>query len=308
MVISVSRRTDIPAFFPEWLLHRLREEKVWVKNQWRAHHYSEISLSVDQIDGLVFWTKNPRPLMKYLEEINEMGHSFYFQFTLTPYPSSIEAYLPSKEELIETFCELSEVLGPHRVIWRYDPIFFTKEYTLERHQKEFERICSRLSGSTQRCVFSFLDLYASTERRMKNLFYQVPSEQEQIKMAESIAKICRDYEIYPFSCSEKQDFSEFGILPSSCIDSSLMAQINGKRKRVVKDKNQREKCGCAESIDIGCYDTCRHECIYCYARHKKSVAFFHDSSAPALDGWPNSDAVITKRKWKILPVQEESLF
>lgn len=308
MIISASRRTDVPAFFPEWLLQRLREEKVLVKNQWRAHHYSEVSLCVDQIDGLVFWTKNPKPLMKYLKEIREMGHSFYFQFTLTPYGENIEPNLPPKKELIETFCELSEEIGAERVIWRYDPIFFTEECSLEAHQKAFEEISASLAGYTQRCVFSFLDLYVSSERRMRNLSYQVPSPEEQIQMAEMIAQTCNKYQMSPFSCSEAQDFSDLGILPSSCIDSSLIAQISGKKKRFIKDKNQREKCGCAESIDIGCYDTCRYECIYCYARQKKKIEISYDPSSPALDGWPDSDAVITKRKWKNSPPEEESLF
>lgn len=278
-----------------------------VKNQRRAHHYSEVSLQAEQIDGLVFWTKNPRLLMRHLKEIEEMGHAFYFQFTLTPYGEDIEPHLPSKEELLEIFCELSKEIGAQRVIWRYDPIFFTKEYSLIKHQEEFEQMCKRLSGYTQCCVFSFLDLYISSERRMKNLSYQIPTQKEQMEMAEMIASIGQEYKISAFSCSEEQDFSELGILPSSCIDSSLMAQISRREKKFVKDKNQRKKCGCAESIDIGCYDTCRYECIYCYARHKKKIDTFHDPSAPALDGWPDSDAVITKRKWKVLPL-EESLF
>lgn len=307
MIISASRRTDIPAFFPKWLLRRLRAEKVLVKNPWRARHYSKISLAADQIDGLVFWTKNPKPLLKYLKEIKEMGHTFYFQFTLTPYPMKIERHLPRKEELIETFRELSDKLGPHQVIWRYDPIFFTEEYSLERHQKEFEQMCMRLAGYTQKCVFSFLDSYVSVERRMKAFSYHVPSREQQSRIAEVIARTCQKYQISPFACSEGQDFSEFGIFPSACIDSSLMAQISGRKKRFIKDKNQRDSCGCAESIDIGCYDTCRYECIYCYAWHKKKIERSHNPSAPALNGWPDADAVITERKWKISSL-EGSLF
>lgn len=308
MIISASRRTDIPAFFPEWMLQRLREEKVWVKNRWRSRHYSEVPLRADQIDGLVFWTKNPKPLMKYLKEIEEMGHAFYFQFTLTSYSEKIEPNLPSKKELVETFCELSELIGLERMIWRYDPIFFTEEYSLEVHQKAFEEMSASLAGYTQRCVFSFLDVYVSSERRMRKLSYQIPSSDEQIQMAEMIAQTCNKHQISPSSCSEVQSFSNLGIFPSSCIDSSLMAQISGKKKRFIKDKNQREKCGCAESVDIGCYDTCRYECIYCYARHKKQVETIYTPSSPALDGWPDSDAVVTKRKWKNSPPEEESLF
>ena len=158
MIISASRRTDIPAFYADWLINRIKEKYVLVRNPINIHQVSRISLSPDVVDGIVFWTKNPIPMMVYLTELDK--YTYYFQFTLTAYDNDVEPNIPSKNNvLIPAFRMLSKEIGRNRVIWRYDPIFFTEKYTLEYHCKYFRILAEKLGEYTEKCTISFLDLY-----------------------------------------------------------------------------------------------------------------------------------------------------
>ena len=156
MIISASRRTDIPAFYSEWLLNRLKEGYALVANPRNALRFSRVSLNPQTVDCLVFWTKNPAPMLPKLDEITAMGYPFYFQFTLTPYGQDIEQNLPDKKTLLQTFQALSRLLGAKRVIWRYDPVILTAQMNIEYHLQCFETFASALEGYTHRCIFSFL--------------------------------------------------------------------------------------------------------------------------------------------------------
>ena len=168
MIISASRRTDIPAYYADWFCNRIREGYVCVRNPMNFHQVSRIDLSPDVVDGIVFWTKNPLPLMARLEELR--GYTFYFQFTLTPYGKDVEPCVPSKNDVIlPAFQELSRRVGPERVIWRYDPILFTNRYTMDYHITFFSQLARRLEGYTRKCIISFVDLYRNTQTNMKGL-------------------------------------------------------------------------------------------------------------------------------------------
>lgn len=264
MVISASRRTDLPAFHSSWFFDRLEEGVVSVRNPYNHSQVREVSLSPDQVEGIVFWTKNPLPMLPHLDKLRD--YSYYFQFTLTPYGSEIEKNIPSKSQvLLPAFRQLSRLLGPERVIWRYDPILLSSRYTPEFHRDAFERMAAFLSGYTNRCVISFLDFYRNTASRLRQQDL-LPMEDAVLRdLAGHLAESGRRHGIRLETCCEEMDLSEFGIGHGCCIDASLLEQISGRSLKIPKDKNQRKLCGCAASVDIGSYGTCPGGCLYCYA-------------------------------------------
>ena len=182
MIISASRRTDIPAYYPDWFYNRIREGYVCVRNPMNFHQVSRIDLSPDVVDGIVFWTKNPLPLMSRLEELR--AYPFYFQFTLTPYGKDVEPGVPSKNDIIlPAFQELSRQIGPERVIWRYDPILLTDRYTMDYHITFFSQLARRLEGYARKCIISFVDLYRNTQSNMNGLGFAPLTEKEIAELA-----------------------------------------------------------------------------------------------------------------------------
>ncbi len=287
MIISASRRTDIPAYYPDWFCNRLREGFVCVRNPMNFHQVGRIALSLDVVDGIVFWTKDPRPLMPRLEELR--AYPYYFQFTLTPYGKDIEPGLPDKDAaLLPAFQALSRMIGPERVIWRYDPILLTARYTPDFHIAAFHQMAQRLEGYTHKCVISFVDLYRNTQTRMSGLGFAPLAETEIAELAPRLAEIAGRHRLVLETCAETIDLQRFGIAHGRCIDRRLLEQLAGCRLALERDRNQRPACGCMASIDIGMYDTCRHGCKYCYATHSpKTVARnakAHDPLSPLLCG------------------------
>ena len=168
MIISASRRTDIPTYYCEWLFNRIKEGFVYVRNPMNVHQISKISLSPDVVDGIVFWTKNPVPMLDKLDELQD--YAYYFQFTVNSYGKDIEANIPSKNDVIvPAFRELSRKIGAEKVIWRYDPIMLTSKYTIDYHVNYFNELAKRLSGYTHKCVISFVDFYRNTQTHLKDL-------------------------------------------------------------------------------------------------------------------------------------------
>ena len=169
MIISASRRTDIPAFYSKWMVHRLREGYCTVANPFNRNHVSVISLLPEDVDVIVFWTRYPQPLMPYLAELDSRGYRYYFQHTILGYPREIDHKSRPGAAAVQTFCELSERLGPSRVIWRYDPIVFTGLTPPAFHRENFQRLAESLRGRTRRSVISIVDSYRKTESRMTAL-------------------------------------------------------------------------------------------------------------------------------------------
>jgi hypothetical protein len=298
MIISVSRRTDIPAFYSEWFFNRLKEGYVYVINPFNRKQVSRIPLNPQSVDCFVFWTKDPLPMINRLAELKD--YNYYFQFTLTSYRQDVEVNLRPKKEIIKTFKELSTLKGRDRVIWRYDPVFLNEYYNKEYHYEWFEKFMKELCGYTEKCVISFLDFYKKTERNMKHLNIAPFKEEDIYEIAEKFSEIGRKYGILVEACSERLDLCNCGINKSRCIDGDLAAKIMGCRINVKKDDTQREECGCAKSIDIGQYNTCRNNCAYCYANfdHDRAEGNFkrHNSCSPLITGELAGDECITERK------------
>lgn len=298
MILSVSRRTDIPAFYSDWFYNRIREGQVCVRNPMNRHQVSKIRLSPDVIDCIVFWSKNPAPMLPRLGELAD--YMYYFQFTVTPYDKKLEKGLPQKESVIETFRRLSDRIGPKRVIWRSDPILFSQSMDVSYHLRGFEAIAKRLASCTQTCVISFVDLYQKTRRNLRATTAREPSADEITRLAAGLAAIASSYGIRIQTCAERIDLEPMGIRHGRCIDRILIEGLLGCRLEVAKDRNQRPECGCVQSVDIGAYDTCSHGCLYCYANtDTKTVCRnrgLHDPSSPLLIGRIGEDDIVKERE------------
>ena len=306
MILSVSRRTDIPALYPEWFMNRIREGYALVRNPMNFHQVSRVPLGRDALDCIIFWTKNALPMLPYLDEISAK-YPFYFQYTLNAYGQEVEPHLPDMERKLYTFRRLSEKISEERIIWRYDPIFLTDAYNLSWHIERFAEIAASLKGYTRTCVFSFIDIYDKVKNNVKSLHLRPCGMGEMNALAKAFAAIAFEKGMTLQTCSEEVDLDQYGIRHGSCIDGALIAKLIGYELVAKKDKNQRDVCGCLESVDIGQYNTCRHGCRYCYANfNPQSVATFskqHDPASPLLIGNLDVADKVTDRKVKSLKGQ-----
>lgn len=311
MIISASRRTDIPSYYSEWLINRLKEKYVLVRNPMNIHQVSKIDLSPDVVDAIVFWTKNPTPMLLYLEEIKD--YTYYFQFTLSAYGPDVEKNLPSKNKImIPTFQRLSKEVGKEKMIWRYDPIFFSKQYSMEYHCKYFEVLASKLGDYTEKCTVSFMDMYRNTERNKKTLNIVKDTYEMQVELLQRFVEIAKEHGLYIDTCAEIGDFHNIGVEHAHCIDRERIERIGGFKLNVDKDTNQRAECGCVASIDIGAYNTCKNGCLYCYANYSANTVEknfgMHNPKSPLLFGEIDDTDVIKERKVKSLINNQMNLF
>jgi len=201
MILSVSRRTDIPNHYSEWFFNRIEDKHLCVRNPRNRKQISGIDLSPEVIDCIVFWTKNPDKMIDRLDELNK--YDYYFQFTVNNYGKEIEPEIPKLEERIKTFKRLSEKIGKDRVIWRYDPILLSKEYTIDNHLKSFENISKNLKGYTDKVVISFVDSYSKTKRNTKNLNLKETSDEEMKNLGKEMYEVANKYGLDVESCAEK---------------------------------------------------------------------------------------------------------
>lgn len=312
VIISASRSTDIPAFYSDWFINRLKEGYVVWKNPFNQQ---PMYISFKNAKVIVFWTKNPQPLMPYLHELDERGIHYYFQFTLNDYVAEgFEPNVPSVEQRIETFRQLSEMIGKERVIWRFDPLIVTPQLTPHDLLVKIWNLGNKLKGLTDKLVFSFIDIngYRKVQNNLvkesmsfsKDTIEKAEFTQQQMnEIADGLLK-CRDrwakegWYVQLATCGEQIDLDRYSIVHNRCIDGELMKQLWPDDKELLyylnygelptsifgldftqpaltpeklKDKGQRKVCGCMISKDIGQYNTCLHQCVYCYANTSKEV-------------------------------------
>ncbi len=312
MIISATRRTDIPSYYGKWFINRLKEGYVLIQNPYNENRYSKALLTKESVDIIVFWTKNPIPFLKYLDEIDKMGYIYYFQFTITPYDNSIEKNLPSKKDILNSFIYLSKRLGVDKVIWRYDPIIISDKFTVEYHTKMFKFMANKLKDYTNRCIISFVDDYKNVTYRMGKNPTSLLTYNNIEKLAKSFSEIAKENNIELFTCSEAVDLSKYDIKKSACIDKELIEKILKSKIDVKIDKNQREECRCVESIEIGTYNCCDNGCTYCYALQSEESSREnvkkHNPLSPTLIGEVSKNAIITNRDTKSVIIKQMSLF
>jgi len=271
MIISASRRTDIPAFYSEWFVNRVRAGYCTAVNPFNRHQVARVLLKPEDVDVIVFWTKNPEPLIEHLKEIDARGFRYYFQYTLNGYPRAIEPHVPELSKRIGTFKKLAELIGPEKVIWRYDPIVISSLTDSEYHKKQIDQIARELEGCTYRLVISVVDEYRKAKINFDRLEKQSVTIERQISenqvrdVVEFAVDRAKRSNMETFSCAEVLDLKLYGLMPGKCIDDSYIKRVFGINVTSEKDKSQRMECGCVRSKDIGAYDTCLHGCLYCYA-------------------------------------------
>lgn len=279
-VISASYRTDIPAFYGEWFIRRVREGYVRYKNPYGPQVVT-VSFRPQDVHAIVFWSKNYQPFIKYLDEIERYGLDFYFHFAITAQPRILEERVPDWQQSTKTFRALAKRYGPEFVQWRYDPIIFSNLTDHDFHLNAFARLCYELEGHTKRCYFSFLDLYTKVARNLAPLRGQLnvldPPNNVKKELALELADIASKHGITMYTCAE--DFAAIDLIQKgSCIDQDILDQLWPEKAHKLKLSKIRGGCGCYENRDIGAYDTCPHGCVYCYAVLNRKLALkrFHE--------------------------------
>jgi hypothetical protein len=314
MILSCSRRTDIPAFYSDWFINRIKSGTVCVVNPFNPNQISRIQITPDVVDCIVFWTKNPKPLMRHLDFIDSLGYNYYFQFTITPYSVDIEPGIQNKSEIIDTFIELSNKIGKEKVILRYDPILLTTKYDLTFHERAFEKLCRKLASYTEKVVISYVDEYRKNKRNMETANMKKLNNEQMVKIAQIFKRITERYGLVLETCAEEINLNALGISHGRCIDGDLIESLVGY-KIINKDQrdDNRDFCGCMKCIDIGQYDTCNHGCAYCYANASKHITMDnvirHNPRSEILIGEVDESKVSIRKDVKsfMVTVEQEQL-
>lgn len=310
MIINTGMRTDIPAFYSEWLLNRIREGYVLVRNPYNPLQVTKYSLSPEVVDLISFCTKNPAPMLPHMDILKPYGQ--YWFVTITPYGRDIEPNVPEKQKVMEDFKMLSDTVGVDSVGWRYDPIFVDGEHSVEWHIGEFEQMAKNLAGYTRTCVISFIDIYKKVERNFPEAREVYNSDR--LTLGKAFIDIAKKYDITIRPCAEGNDLEPYGADCSGCMtvktfETALHAKLDVPRR----SKNQRNgECACLLGTDIGAYDTCGHLCRYCYANTNpelvKENMKIHDPKSPFLLGHSTPEDIIHVAKQQSWINQQISMF
>jgi len=302
IIISASRATDIPSYYSDWLINSLKRGYVARLNPFNRKKYY---ISFQNARLIVFWTKNPEPMISKLKKINEMNYNYYFQFTLNDYPNKLEPNIPSLQKRIKTFKNLSNIIGKEKIIWRFDPLILTEDIDIDNLVSRIENVGSQIKNYTEKLVISFADIkvYKKVQNNLKrnNINYKIFNKEKMKEIAGKIAELINKWDMKVATCAESIDLSEYNISHNKCIDDNLIEKLypndeklmkflygrnynkwiksrsklnfdtNDISKKKLKDPGQREACGCIKSKDIGMYNTCKNLCTYCYANYSKKV-------------------------------------
>ena len=291
MILNVSGRTDIVAFYSKWFMNRYKEGYVDVRNPFYPKFVSRIYF--DDVDLIVFCTKNPLPILSFLDKIDK---PIIFHVTLTPYGKDIEPNVMPKGKIIEAIKRLSKIVGVDNVYVRYDPILINDKYDVNFHIKAFESLCIKLNGYIKHIIVSFVDDYKNVRNNMYVLKLKKIDASIYKIIGQNFSRIARENVMTVQTCFEKNDLSCYGFISSPCVSRELALSLTGKKFPKWKARD----CGCAEMVDIGVYNTCSHFCKYCYANYdeKKVEANIknHDDASSLLVGYLNDDDEIKIRR------------
>lgn len=296
MILQTGMRTDIPAFYFEWFINRVKEGYVLVRNPYNPSAVTKYQINPDVVDLIAFCTKNPAPMLQHMDLLKPYGQ--YWFVTITPYGKEIEPNVPDKKQVLEDFKTLSKIVGMDSIGWRYDPIFINDKYNLDFHFKVFEKMAKALSGCTNTCIISFIDLYKKVIKNFPQA--RMVSREERLQIGKTFAEIGRKYGITIKTCAEGNELEPFGIDCSGCLTQSVYEKALHTRLDMPKRKGQRAECACFFGNDIGAYDTCRHFCRYCYANSDRKAVLnnskLHNSESPFLIGGHRIGDKITEAK------------
>ena len=300
--------TDIPAFYSEWFANRLRAGYVLVRNPYNPQAVTRYELNPDMVDLIGFCTKNPAPMLPKMDLLRSYGQ--YWFVTITPYGPEIEPHVPPKETVLCDFVALSEIVGPDSIGWRYDPIFLSDTYTVERHIQEFTRMAAVLAGHTHTCVISFIDLYEKVRRNFPQV--QGVSRADRLTLGKAFVEIGRQYGLTIRPCAEGDELAPYGADCGGCMTQQIFETALHRRLHLPPGKNSRKECACFMTADIGAYNTCGHLCRYCYANYSKELVAQnmrqHDPQSPFLIGHSLPGDVIHQAQQESWVENQLSLF
>ena len=272
MIISASYKTDIPAFYGRWFLNRLDAGYCRMVNPYGGQTY-RVDLTRGTVDGFVFWTKNLGPFLGALDVVSDAGFPFVVQYSVTGLPTALERSVPDWERAVEHMAHVRDRWGPRAVVWRYDPIVTTDATPPSWHRETFARLARTLRGVTDEAVVSFLQPYRKTARNMDaaGLSWRDPYLDEKRALLADLAGIAADHGKALTLCTQPDLGGIPGVAPTRCVEAERLSDVAG-RPILAKEKGNRPGCFCAESRDIGDYDTCPHGCVYCYAVANRATA------------------------------------
>ncbi|WP_321472447.1 DUF1848 domain-containing protein [uncultured Paludibaculum sp.] len=289
MIISASYRTDIPAFYSDWLFHRLGAGYCRVKNPYSGRPI-RVDLRRQSVTGFVFWTRNFGPCLERLAELRAFGRPYTVQFTITNYPRSLEAAVIDPRKAVEQIRRLNSEVHPKCPVWRYDPVVFTDATDLDFHRRNFETLAGSLEGAVDEVTVSFATIYRKSERNLDaaaerhGFFWSDPDHSVKTALLEEFSAMAASHGMTLTICTQPQFLSSH-VEEARCVDARRLGEIAGERVDVPL-KGNRPGCACHESRDIGAYDTCPHGCVYCYAVRRRDMALArykaHDPTADAL--------------------------
>ena len=285
MIINVGGRTDIVNYYTPWLLNRLEEGYAYSRNPFARENVYKLSLKSEDVDCLLFCSKNYQPILKHIGDIDEK-YNILCNYTITAYGKDIEPKVPSINQSIKTLKRLSDIVGVNKILWRYDPILLTEKYTVEKHLETFEYMAEKISPLVYRCIFSFVDMYKKVEENMPEI---IPfTDEDKVKLLKGIGEISKKYNLYTQTCATNENYEKYGIHAAGCTTREILEQAHNVVYKNVKGTGIRENCQCIPSRDIGAYNSCLSECKYCYANRKpdipKKVIKMHDEKSPLLLG------------------------
>ena len=294
MILNVSGRTDIVAFYTDWFMKRYHEGFVDVRNPFNPKLVSRIDFS--DVDAILLCTKNPIPI---LNKINEINKPIIFHVTLTPYKKDIEPNVPPKGEIVEAVKKLSKIIGKDNLVIRYDPVFISAKYTLDYHIRAFENLCSLLDGYVSKILISFLDDYKNVRKNEKVLNFKELEESDYKAIGENFSTSALKHHMIVHTCFEDRDLTEYGFSKDECLSHELAYKLTGKVYKKEWKARKEGKCHCVQMVDIGVYNSCKHFCKYCYANYdEKQVQdnfINHDPNSSLLVGKLNENDIIKKR-------------
>lgn len=291
MILNVSGRTDIVAFYTPWFINRYKEGFVDVRNPFNPKLVSRIYF--EDVDAILFCTKNPLPIIDYLKDINK---PILFHVTLTPYKIDVEPNVPKKDKIIEAIKKLSKIIGIDNLYLRYDPILVSEKYNIKYHIKAFDKLCNLLDGYINKIIVSFVDDYKNVRNNRRYLNYRELNEKDYQDIGKYFSQSAKNHNMTVQTCFEKRNLSEYGFIVGECISRQLAYTLTGKEHR----KWAARKCNCAETVDIGVYNSCKHFCKYCYANYDEKEVIknsgYHNPKSSLLIGELENDDIIKIRK------------
>lgn len=290
MILNVSGRTDIVAFYTEWFMNRYKEGFVDVRNPFYEKQVSRIYF--EDVDLILFCTKNPIPIVDRLKEIDK---PILFHITLTPYKKDVEPNVPPKGLVIEAIKKISSIIGIDNVYVRYDPILINNKYTLDYHIKAFDNMCSLLNGFVKNIIISFVDDYKNVRNNRSALNLDSFNDEFYKQIGINFSSSAKKYNITVQTCFEQNDLVEYGLVKRECLSKELALKLTGKKFPKWKARN----CGCVEMVDIGVYNSCKHFCKYCYANYDEGKVVnnysLHNPNSSLLIGNLEKDDTIKTR-------------